>query len=95
MTQSNLAETLNVSTSYISQIECGKAEVSLKRLDEIAGIINTKTQHLVADSNDADDDFLISEIIEKLKDWYPENKRHLSRIIDTFDCHDINKTATD
>lgn len=36
LTQSELAEALDVSTGYISQIECGHTQVSLNRLDSIA-----------------------------------------------------------
>lgn len=49
ITQAQLAELLNVSVSYVSQIECGITEVSLKRLEEIANIINAKSEHLVAE----------------------------------------------
>ena len=45
LTQADVAERLGISVSYISQIECGHTDVSLKRLDEIASIINTNIEH--------------------------------------------------
>ena len=49
MTQSDLAEHLSVSVGYVSQIERGNTEVSLKRLADIANITNTKLAYLVAE----------------------------------------------
>ena len=46
LTQSELAEALDVSTGYISQIECGHTQVSLNRLDSIASIIDTKISEI-------------------------------------------------
>ena len=39
LTQADVAEKLGISVSYVSQIECGRTDVSLKRLDDIANII--------------------------------------------------------
>lgn len=48
LTQADVAERLGISVSYISQIECGHTDVSLKRLDEIANTINTNVELLLS-----------------------------------------------
>jgi transcriptional regulator with XRE-family HTH domain len=80
LTQSELAEALDVSTGYISQVECGHTQVSLSRLDSIADIINTKIENLISDSSDKDyQENLISEIT---KNWTSEQSEMLLFIID-------------
>ena len=70
LTQSELAEALDVSTGYISQVECGYTQVSLNRLDSIASIINTKIENLISDSSDKKNkENLITEIT---KNWTSE-----------------------
>lgn len=49
LTQADVAEKLGISVSYVSQIECGRTDVSLKRLDEIANIIHTRIELLIID----------------------------------------------
>lgn len=84
MTQSELAEKLNISVSYVSQIERGNAEVSLKRLEEIANIINTKLEYLVADSSN-NTNLSDNSIIELTKSWTPEQTSTLLKIINELD----------
>mgnify|MGYP002657771761 CR=1 FL=1 len=84
ITQSQLAEALNVSVSYVSQIECGIAEVSLKRLEEIASIINTKLEHLVADPIE-NSSFTKLEIDPITQHWTPEQRATLLKIIHDLD----------
>lgn len=85
MRQADLAEQLNVSVSYISQIECGVAEVSLRRLDEIAVIISCKVQNLVADIDDAEPDYLASEISERINGWSKHERALLINLIDAVE----------
>ena len=49
MTQSQLSEQLGVSESYVSQIECGIAKVSLPRLAQIADVFGIDIALLVSD----------------------------------------------
>ena len=71
--------------SYISQLECGTAEISLKRLDEIALIISSKIQYLVADIEESQRDFLNSEIITRISEWSPNGKLFLIDIIEAVE----------
>lgn len=83
--QSDVAEKLDVSVSYISQVECGTTDVSLKRLDEIATLINTTVSVLLADSDDQLPNYLHSEIVEKISDWNVHNKKLLIGIINAIE----------
>ena len=84
MTQEHLAVALSVTASYISQIERGVAVVSLKRLDEIATLIGTPLQSLVADVNESDQAYLHAEIVERFKSLTPSEKNLLLEVTDVF-----------
>lgn len=84
ITQAQLAELLNVSVSYVSQIECGIAEVSLKRLEEIANIINAKLEYLVAEPIE-NSDISKLEIEEIIQHWSTEQIITLIKIIHDLD----------
>lgn len=80
LTQSELAEALDVSTGYISQIECGHTQVSLNRLDSIANIINTKIENLISDLSDKEyQENLIAEIT---KNWTSDQSEMLLFMVD-------------
>ncbi len=85
MRQADLAEKLDVSISYISQLECGIAEVSLKRLDEIAVIISCKLQYLVADADDTEQDYLVSEINERICSLTKHEKLLLINLVEAVE----------
>lgn len=87
LTQASLAETLGISESYISQVECGKVKISLKRLNHIAEIINTDVTMLLADSNPTLDSYGASEFLAIIKSWTPEQKELLLNLIKCADDH--------
>lgn len=80
--QADLAEQLDVSTSYISQLECGVAEISLKRLDSIATLVSCKIQQLIADTDPSDECFLQTEIAEKVEELTVRERVLLIHLID-------------
>ena len=84
LTQSALAERLEVSASYISQVERGIAVVSLKRLDEISEYVGTTLQALVADVDVNRKDYLVSEIAEKIDPLPPRDRKRLLAMIDAY-----------
>lgn len=84
ITQAQLAEKLDISVSYISQIERGNTEVSLKRLEEIANIINVKLEILVAEV-EPNSTVSVFEINEMIKDWTPQQMETLLKIIQNLD----------
>ena len=80
MTQAQVAEKLNVSSNYISQIERGIAKISLNRLQEIAECINTPMQYLVADISVNNQQYLMPEITDKLSALSPTNKQFILEV---------------
>ncbi len=86
-TQAFLAEKLDVSESYMSQVECGKAEVSLKRLAQISDILNIDITTLLSDTNPNSENYGSSELSELIKDWPCESKDVL---IDCVKCINEN-----
>jgi len=84
LTQQALSDLMEVSSSYISQIERGLSEVSIRRLDKIAGLIGTNLQSLVADANSDSQDFMMTEVSDKMSTLSADEKRQVVRIIDTF-----------
>ena len=47
LTQEAFAEKLNVSQNYIANIECGKANMSLAKVLELAECLNIPIEHLL------------------------------------------------
>lgn len=82
-TQAILAEKLDVSESYMSQVECGKSEISLKRLAQIADILDIDITALLSDTNPNSDNYGSSELYELIKDWPCASKEVL---IDCVKC---------
>lgn len=80
LTQADVAERLGISVSYISQIECGHTDVSLKRLDEIANTINTNIELLLS-VNSVNEYLDDNDIKELTKGWNEYQIKALLEII--------------
>ena len=85
ITQGALAEKLDISDGYISQIERGNARISLTRLDEIAEILKIDIACLLSDKVMHSDIVVNSEIQEIIKDW---NKDKIDFLISLLNCAD-------
>lgn len=80
LTQADVAEKLGISVSYVSQIECGRTDVSLKRLDEIANIINTRIELLISDPSS--NPYLNNDSLGLItKNWSKEQSIALTEIV--------------
>ena len=84
ISQSLLAEKINVSVNYISKIECGRTKISLTRLDEIAGIIEISLESLIIGSSTASTDYFSHELSELIKDWPPSKRQKLYSLIEFY-----------
>ena len=62
MTQENLAERLDVSIGYISQVERGITKISLDLLGKISSILNTDVAFFVSESAVEANNYLLSEL---------------------------------
>ncbi len=80
-TQASLAEKLNISESYLSQVECGKVKISLYRLNQIAEILDINLALLVSDSSDESQYYGNSEFLEAINNWTPQQKNFLLNIL--------------
>lgn len=80
-TQATLAEKLDISESYLSQVECGKAKVSLERLNHIAETINVDISFLLSDSNPSLETYGLVEFIEIFRHWNPKQKEFLLNLL--------------
>lgn len=69
MTQAALSESLDVTESYISQIERGSAKISLSRLAEISEILQIDLVLLISNEFTLSDVPINIEIFEIIKDW--------------------------
>lgn len=81
ITQGTLAEKLDVSDGYISQIERGSARISLTRLDEISEILKIDILCLLSDKAINSGVVVNSEIQEIIKDWDKEKINLLIRLL--------------
>lgn len=93
-TQASLAEKLNISESYVSQVECGKVKVSLFRLNQIAETLDINLALLVSDSSDINDNYGNSEFLEVINNWSPKQKSFLLNLLkcanEQLDSLDVN-----
>ncbi len=52
LTQEQLAEIMDVSQNYVANIECGKANMSLAKVLELANFLNIKIEKLLIFNDD-------------------------------------------
>lgn len=90
MTQGSLAEKLDISDGYISQIERGSTKVSLARLDKIAEILGVDIVCLLSDRVLNHDVPVNSEICEIIKNW---DKNKVDLLIKLLTCAEENFTS--
>ena len=91
MTQANLAEKLDVSVSYISQIERGIAKISLPRLGEISECTKTPIQYFLADINIIDETYLKSEFTEKFYSMTPTQRKLTLEVMESIVKYEQNE----
>ena len=79
-TQEKLAEILNVSVAYLSRIETGAANINLKRLNEICGILGVPEAYILNGVSDNSKSYLNDELGSILKDCTPEKKELIYQV---------------
>lgn len=85
VTQAWLAEEIDVSESFISQVERGKAKISLSRLCEIADCLDIDVAVLVSDCSKINMNELNSELDDFIKFSTPEQREFLGEILEYLD----------
>ncbi len=80
VTQSKLADELDVSVAFLSRIERGASEISLKRLMQICSILNVPIGRILSGAEKENNVYLFKEFDELLESCSPEKRRLIYNI---------------
>ena len=86
MTQEQLAEQLNVSIGYVSQVERGITKISLDLLAAISSVLDCDVAFLISECALKSNKYMESEIIEEIKKLDAKKRKlvlELIRVINT------------
>lgn len=72
ITQEVLAEKLNVSVAFLSRVERGNTEISLKRVSELCGLLDVTEGYILNGTSAISKDYLNKDFSVLLKNWPPE-----------------------
>lgn len=72
MTQEVLAEKLDVSVAFLSRVECGNTEISLKRVSQICEILNVTEGYILNGTSSNSKNYLYNDFSNLLKNCPPE-----------------------
>lgn len=81
MTQEVLAEHLNVSIGYVSQVERGITKISLDLLAAISSILNTDIAYFVSESAVNSNDYMKSELINEIQKLDDKKRKYILKVI--------------
>ena len=81
LTQDALAEKLNVSIGYVSQVERGITKISLDLLGAISTIIKCDVASFISESAVNSDDYMESEILNEIRKLDQKKKRFILSLI--------------
>jgi len=79
-TQEELAEKLDVSVAFLSRIERGNSHISLKRLNELCGILDTDEGAILHGVSSSSSSYLDEEFKGLLKSCPPEKQKLIYKI---------------
>ncbi len=82
ISQEKLAEALDVSVTYCSKIETGKAKVNLERLSQISAILNKSLEYFVTGVVHDDNAYLNEELTELLKKCSGKKRDAILKVLD-------------
>lgn len=78
--QEELADKIDVSVAFMSRIETGKGHLSLKRLIQIAGVLNISPGYLLTGSNVLSKDYLKEDFCVILEKCNPRQQKLIYQI---------------
>lgn len=78
--QEELADKIGISIAFMSRIETGKGKINLKRLIEIAQILNVSPGYFLTGSNTATKDYLKEDFKEILDKCTPQQQKLIYQI---------------
>ena len=80
ITQEQLADKLNFSVAFMSRVERGNCCINLKRLTQIAEILNVTPGYLLTGSNTTSKDYLKEDFRNILERCTPEQQKLIYQI---------------
>lgn len=81
ITQEAMAENLNVSIGYVSQVERGVTKISLDLLASISSILDYEISGFIAESAIKSNEYMESEIIAELRKLDQKKKKFILNLI--------------
>ena len=81
ITQDNLAEKLDVSIGYVSQIERGVTKISLDLLAAISSILECDIARLITESATNSTEYMESELLSEIRKLDGKKKKYILEII--------------
>ena len=81
MTQEVLAEKLNVSIGYVSQVERGITKISLDLLGAISTILNCNIAALISESAINSSEYIESELVNEILKLDSKKRKHILEIL--------------
>ena len=76
LSQAELAESIDVSTNYIGQIERGDRKPSLETLVSLCEVLHTSLDYILSDSRSSSDDYIMFNIESELKKLSTDEKQY-------------------
>lgn len=80
MTQEELADKIDVSVAFMSRVERGNSQINLRRLTQIAEVLNVSPGYLLSGSNVTSKDYLKEDFRVLLEKCTPEQQRLIYQI---------------
>lgn len=90
MKQDELAERINVSIAFLSRVETGRACINLRRLTQVAEILNVSPGYLLTGSNADSKDYLKTEFSELLEKCTPTQQKLIYKVGEFICKYDID-----
>lgn len=80
LTQENLAEQLDVSIAFLSRVERGSLDISLKRLSQICELLDVTEGTILNGASTTSDNYLNEDFVSLLKNCPPEKVKLIYKI---------------
>ena len=84
LSQAELAESIDVSTNYIGQIERGDRKPSLETLVSLCEVLHTSLDYILSDSRSSSDDCIMFNIESELKKLSTDEKQYFFQMITSY-----------
>ncbi len=81
LSQEQLAECVNISTTHMSHIETGNTKLSLPVLVDIAAALSVRTDDLLSDDKDYGESRALEEIAAAIQGCTPREARIVSDVV--------------